>query len=44
MSPDIIRIHRSYAIAIDKFNHIEGNQIFIGKKALPIGKAYIGKN
>ena len=40
MSPDIIRIHRSYAIAIDKFDHIEGNQIFIGKKALPIGKAY----
>ena len=40
MSPIIIRIHRSFAIAIDKFDHIEGNQIFIGKKALPIGKAY----
>jgi DNA-binding LytR/AlgR family response regulator len=38
--PDIIRIHRSFAIAIDKFDHIEGNQIFIRKKALPIGKAY----
>ena len=37
---DIIRIHRSFAIAIDKFDHIEGNQIFIRKKALPIGKAY----
>jgi DNA-binding LytR/AlgR family response regulator len=40
MHPDIIRIHRSFAIAIDKFDHIEGNQIFIGKRALPIGKAY----
>jgi DNA-binding LytR/AlgR family response regulator len=38
--PDIIRIHRSYAIALDKFEHIEGNQVFIRKKALPIGKAY----
>jgi DNA-binding LytR/AlgR family response regulator len=38
--PDIIRIHRSFAIAIDKFDHIEGNQIFIRKKELPIGKAY----
>lgn len=40
LHPEIIRIHRSFAIAIDKFDHIEGNQIFIGKKALPIGKAY----
>ncbi|MDP2234861.1 MAG: LytTR family DNA-binding domain-containing protein [Bacteroidales bacterium] len=38
--PDIVRIHRSFAIAINKFDHIEGNQIFIEKKALPIGKAY----
>jgi DNA-binding LytR/AlgR family response regulator len=37
---DIIRIHRSFAIAIDKFEHIEGNQVIITKKALPIGKAY----
>jgi DNA-binding LytR/AlgR family response regulator len=37
---DIIRIHRSFAIAIDKFDHIEGNQVFIKKQALPIGKAY----
>lgn len=40
LHPEIIRIHRSFAISIDKFDHIEGNQIFIGKKALPIGKAY----
>jgi DNA-binding LytR/AlgR family response regulator len=37
---EIIRIHRSFAIAIDKFDHIDGNQIFIWKKSLPIGKAY----
>lgn len=37
---EIVRIHRSFAIAIDKFEHIEGNQIFIKDKALPIGKAY----
>lgn len=38
--PDIVRIHRSFAIALHKFEHIEGNQVFIGKKALPIGKLY----
>lgn len=38
--PDIVRIHRSFAIAMNKFDHIEGNQIFIRKNALPIGKAY----
>lgn len=38
--PGILRIHRSFAVAIDKFEYIDGNQIFIGKKALPIGKAF----
>ena len=38
--PDILRIHRSFAIAINKFDHIEGNQVLLLGKALPIGKAY----
>lgn len=38
--PDILKIHRSFAIAINKFDHIEGNQVFLLGKALPIGKAY----
>lgn len=35
-----IRTHRSYAIAIDKIDYIDGNQIIIKGKTLPIGKTY----
>lgn len=37
---NIVRIHKSYAISLDKFQYIEGNQIIIQGKALPIGKFY----
>ncbi len=35
-----VRIHRSYMIAIDKVKLIEGNQVKIGDKLLPIGRNY----
>ncbi len=35
-----IQVHRSYIINIDKITKIYGNQIFIGDKAIPIGKTY----
>lgn len=35
-----IQIHRSYIINIDKITKIYGNQVFIGDKAIPIGKTY----
>jgi len=40
MSPDtnFIRIHRSFIVAIDKINSIEGNSIIIGKKIIPISR------
>ena len=38
--PNIVRIHRSFAMAIDKFEFIDGNQIIVKSKPLPIGKAY----
>ena len=38
--PNIIRIHRSYAISITKFDFIDGNQISVNNKIFPIGKAY----
>ncbi len=38
--PNIVRIHRSFAMAIDKFEYIDGNQIIVKSKSLPIGKAY----
>lgn len=38
--PNFIRIHRSFAISLDKFEYIDGNQIIIKSTHLPIGKAY----
>jgi len=38
--PNIVRIHRSFAMAIDKFEYIDGNQIIVKGKSLPIGKTY----
>lgn len=38
--PNIVRIHRSYAMSIDKFEYIDGNQMIVKGKSLPIGKVY----
>jgi DNA-binding LytR/AlgR family response regulator len=35
-----IQVHRSYIINIDKITKIHGNQVFIGDKAIPIGKTF----
>ena len=35
-----IRVHRSFIINKSKLSHIEGNQVFIQKIALPIGSNY----
>lgn len=34
------QIHRSYIINIDKITKIHGNQVYIGDKAIPIGKTF----
>ncbi|MDY8135135.1 LytTR family DNA-binding domain-containing protein [Aquimarina sp. 2201CG5-10] len=39
-SENFIRIHKSYAIAIDKVKSIEGNLVEIGEKRIPIGRNY----
>jgi DNA-binding LytR/AlgR family response regulator len=36
----IIRVHKSFAININKFDHIEGNTIKIGNKEIPIGQTH----
>ena len=36
-----LRIHRSYTIATDKVDVIEGNLVQIGKKRIPIGRKYV---
>lgn len=37
---NFIRIHRSYAVSLDKIKAIDGNQVVIGGKHLPIGRNY----
>ncbi|WP_435264057.1 LytR/AlgR family response regulator transcription factor [Tenacibaculum sp. nBUS_03] len=38
---NFLRIHRSYTIAIDKVNSVEGNSVDINNKRIPIGRKYI---
>lgn len=38
--PPFYRVHRSYIISIDKVNMVDGNTIYIGNKAIPLGETY----
>ena len=42
-SKKFIRIHRSYTIAIDKVDTVEGNSVEIKSKRIPIGRKYINQ-
>jgi len=35
-----LRVHKSFIISISRIDRIEGNEIFIGQSAVPIGKTY----
>jgi DNA-binding LytR/AlgR family response regulator len=35
-----IRIHKSFIISLSAIKYLEGNQVSIGNKMLPIGKVY----
>jgi len=35
-----IRVHRSYIVAIDKIETMEGNQLKIGEQYIPVGRSY----
>ena len=37
---NLFRVHKSFAIAINKFDHIEGNMIKIQGTSIPIGQTY----
>jgi DNA-binding LytR/AlgR family response regulator len=38
--PPFYRIHKSYIIPLDKIRVIDGNQLYIGQQAIPIGETY----
>jgi DNA-binding LytR/AlgR family response regulator len=35
-----IRVHRSYIVPIDRIKSLDGNQVQIGEKLIPIGRSY----
>jgi DNA-binding LytR/AlgR family response regulator len=39
-SDKFIRIHRSYIVPIEKIKTLDGNQVQIGNKLIPIGRSY----
>ena len=39
-SKQFLRIHRSYTVALDKIDALEGNSILITSKRIPIGRKY----
>jgi len=39
-SDKFIRVHRSYIVPIDKIKSLDGNQVQIGDKLIPIGRSY----
>jgi DNA-binding LytR/AlgR family response regulator len=39
-SEKFVRIHRSYTVALARINAVEGNNVIIGNKIIPIGRNY----
>lgn len=39
-SKDLIRVHRSWAVAIKYISYVEGNTIMIADREIPVGKSY----
>ena len=39
-APDFLRVHKSFIVATDKINMIQGNRIAMGEHFVPIGQTY----
>lgn len=39
-APDFVRVHKSFIVATDKINTIEGNRITIQQHVVPVGQTY----
>ncbi len=39
-SPDFLRVHKSFIVAVDKIERIQGNLIYIQSDKVPIGQTY----
>jgi DNA-binding LytR/AlgR family response regulator len=42
-SVDFVRVHKSYVVSLPHIDFVEGNQIQLGEKSIPIGNVYKAK-
>lgn len=38
--PPFLRVHKSFLVAVDKIRMIDGNTVYIGEQAIPVGETY----
>ena len=38
--PPFLRVHKSFLIAVDKISMVDGNTVYIGERAIPVGETY----
>ena len=38
--PPFYRIHKSYIVSVDQIRMVDGNQVYIGDRSIPIGETY----
>ncbi|MCA8833222.1 LytR/AlgR family response regulator transcription factor [Hymenobacter pini] len=38
--PPFLRVHKSFLVAVDKISMVDGNTVYIGERAIPVGETY----
>jgi two-component system LytT family response regulator len=38
--PPFLRVHKSFLVSVDKITMVDGNTVYIGDKAIPVGETY----
>ena len=38
--PPFLRVHKSFIISLDKISMVDGNTVYVGDKAIPVGETY----
>ncbi|RSK46481.1 LytR/AlgR family response regulator transcription factor [Hymenobacter perfusus] len=38
--PPFLRVHKSFLVSVDKISMVDGNTVYIGEQAIPVGETY----
>jgi two-component system LytT family response regulator len=38
--PPFLRVHKSFLVSVDKISMIDGNTVYVGEQAIPVGETY----